>query len=104
MPNHEILRVEDGRHAIRCLWRGQVHLRLARSLEPADPHVADDADDGPRSIEMTERLADGILTRPVALGEGCADDRNPDTIAGVRVLDVATLTQRNPHRLEILWR
>src|ERR1051325_8294442 len=104
MSNHQILWVEDGRHVIGRLWRRQVHLWFARPFQPPDLHVADNTNHGPRSIEMAERLADGILTRPVALRERGADDGDPGAIAGVCILDIPALAKGTPHRLEILRR
>jgi hypothetical protein len=74
MPNHQILGIEDGGKSIGHLLCGQVDLGLVGPFQPAHLDVADHADDGPRSIAVTERPADGILPRPVA---GCLVLRAP---------------------------
>ena len=67
----------------------EVDLRLARALEPADADVSYHAHHRAIRSSEPEAAADGILPRPVTLGQGFADDGHEGSLAGVGVAEVA---------------
>jgi|GEM_PF-4295299 len=89
---------DDG--PVRNLLVGEVDLRLACLLEPADAHVCDDAHDLAVVERDLEPPAERALSGPVPAGEGLAYDDDERHLRRIGLGDVAAGAQGNSHRVE----
>ena len=94
----QLLRRVSPEPAVVHLFVRQVDLRLAAAFEPAHANVADDADDRPILPGKVELPAQGILSGPVALDEGFADDGDELCRHRVAVADIASPAHGNIQR------
>src|ERR1041384_5277520 len=84
-----------------------VSSQIGFCIDPGVIHVADHT--GNRHPRLAFRwtnlypFADGIAVRPVALGHLLVDDDDVGLAAGVALVKLATLKQRNAHRAKVVW-
>src|SRR5258708_1524289 len=85
--DHQVLGGIPGRHVVGLL-PGEVDLRLAASLQTADPDIAYHADDGTVMISKIKVTAERVLVWPIALHEGRTYDSDPRCAVNIHLADV----------------
>jgi hypothetical protein len=74
--------------------RGQIHPRLARSLESAHANVTHDPDDGAEAVLEQKAPAHRVLARPVPFRKGRTHDRDTAACRG-RIFEIASGEERD---------
>ena len=102
--DHVVSAGGEQRHAARPLAQVGEELRLRRAIETELPHVADDADDGPRRqvAADVDHLPDRIAPGELAARQRLVDEEHAGLAGAVPGRETASGHHPHAHRLDVL--